>query len=143
MSPEGLPPPPPPPPRGSGSRGLPGQGMPRWGLWALLGLTLSVLFLGPLLGGAGDPDPISYADFMTSVRAGEVESVEIDNTDGSIKGELTDDAGGDEFRTTGPLEGGIPEADLAAHARDTTSTSSTRRPAPTGSSACCRSCSRW
>ena len=49
MSPEGLPPPPPPPPRGSGSRGLPGQGMPRWGLWALLGLTLSVLFLGPLL----------------------------------------------------------------------------------------------
>ncbi len=88
--------------------------MPRWGLWALLGLTLSVLFLGPLLGGAGDPDAISYADFMTSVRAGDVASVEIDNTDGSIKGQLTDAAGGDEFRTTGPLEGGIPESDLTA-----------------------------
>jgi cell division protease FtsH len=87
--------------------------MPRWGLWALLGLTLSVLFLGPLLGGAGDPKPISYADFMDSVRAGKVESVEIDNTDGSIKGTYDDKAGGDEFRTTGPLDGGIPDADLA------------------------------
>ncbi|MET0904231.1 MAG: ATP-dependent zinc metalloprotease FtsH [Acidimicrobiales bacterium] len=114
MSPEGLPPPPPPPGKGSGGRSLPGQGMPRWGLWALLGLTLSVLFLGPLLGGAGDPDAISYADFMASVRAGEVESVEIDNTDGSIKGVLTEEAGGEEFRTTGPLEGGIPDSDLAA-----------------------------
>ena len=114
MSPEGLPPPPPPPQKGSGGRGLPGQGMPRWGLWALLALTLSVLFLGPLLGGAGDPDPISYADFMSSVRDGEVESVEIDNTDGSIKGTYTDEAGGEDFRTTGPLDGGLPEADLAA-----------------------------
>jgi len=114
MSPEGLPPPPPPPQKGAGGRGLPGQGMPRWGLWALLGLTLSVLFLGPLLGGADDPDAVSYADFMSSVRAGEVESVEIDNTDGSIKGTYDDDAGGDDFRTTGPLEGGIPESDLTA-----------------------------
>jgi cell division protease FtsH len=88
--------------------------MPRWGLWALLGLTLSILFLGPLLGGAGDPEAISYADFMASVRAGEVESVEIDNTDGSIKGTQTEAAGGEEFRTTGPLEGGIPDSDLTA-----------------------------
>ena len=88
--------------------------MPRWGLWALLGLTLSILFLGPLLGGAGDPDAISYADFMASVRAGEVASIEIDNTDGSIKGTETEAAGGDEFRTTGPLEGGIPDSDLEA-----------------------------
>jgi cell division protease FtsH len=88
--------------------------MPRWGLWALLGLTLSVLFLGPLLGGAGDPDPVTYADFMDSVRAGEVESVEIDNTDGSIKGTYDEEAGGDEFRTTGPLDGGLPESDLQA-----------------------------
>src|SRR6188472_1387654 len=114
MSPEGLPPPPPPPPRGSGNRGFPGQGMPRWGLWALLGLTLSVLFLGPLLGGTNNPDPVTYADFMTSVRAGDVKSIEIDNTDGSIKGTYTDDAGGDDFHTTGPLDGGIPESDLTA-----------------------------
>ena len=114
MSPEGLPPPPPPPPRGSSGRSLPGQGMPRWGLWALLGLTLSVLLLGPLLGGAGDPEAVSYASFMESVRAGDVESIEIDNTDGSITGTLTQEAGGEEFRTTGPLDGGIPETDLTA-----------------------------
>ena len=111
MSPEGLPPPPPPPPRdqrGSG-RGLSTPGLPRWGLWALLGLTLSVLLIGPLLSGAGDPDKIAYSDFMDQVRDGNVESVEIDNTNGSITGKLTD---GGEFRTTGPLDGGIPDADL-------------------------------
>ena len=62
--------------------------MPRWGLWALLGLTLSILLIGPLLSGAGDPDKIAYSDFMAQVRDGKVESVEIDNTNGSITGEL-------------------------------------------------------
>jgi cell division protease FtsH len=84
--------------------------MPRWGLWALLGLTLSILLIGPLLSGAGDADKIPYSDFMTQVREGQVESVEIDNTNGAITGTLTDDGG--KFRTTGPLEGGIPDADL-------------------------------
>ncbi len=93
---------------------MPGQMMPRWGLYALLGLILSALLLGPLLGGAGDAEAVSYADFMSSVRDGDVASVEIDNTDGSIKGTLTDDAGGGEFRTTGPLDGGIPDTDLTA-----------------------------
>src|SRR5688500_1804121 len=114
MSPEGLPPPPPPPPRGPGGRGMPGQVMPRWGLYALLGLILSALLLGPLVGGAGDPEAITYAEFMTAVREGKVASVEIDNTDGSIDGTRTDGEGGDEFRTTGPLDGGIPESDLVA-----------------------------
>ncbi len=83
--------------------------MPKWGLWALLGLTLSIVVLGPLLSGAGDPDKIAYSSFMADVREGNVESVEIDNTNGSITGELED---GEEFRTTGPLDGGIPDADL-------------------------------
>jgi len=87
-----------------------GQGMPKWGLWALLGLTLSIVVLGPLLSGAGDPDKIAYSSFIVDVREGNVKSVEIDNTNGSISGELED---GDEFRTTGPLDGGIPDADLA------------------------------
>jgi len=86
-----------------------GQGMPKWGLWALLGLTLSIVVLGPLLSGADDPDKIAYSSFMADVREGNVESVEIDNTNGSITGKL---AGGEEFRTTGPLDGGIPDADL-------------------------------
>ena len=115
MSPEGLPPPPPPPPRGSGGRGLPGQGMPRWGLWALLGLTLSVLFLGPLLGGAGDPD----ADLLRRLhdlgaRRRRGRASRSTTPTARSRAQLTDDAGGDEFRTTGPLEGGIPEADLTA-----------------------------
>ena len=111
MSPDGLPPPPPPPQRdqrGSG-RGLSAQGMPRWGLWALLGLTLSILLIGPLLSGGTDPDKIAYSEFMDQVREGKVESVKIDNTDGSITGTLNDDS---EFKTTGPLDGGIPDADL-------------------------------
>ena len=92
--------------------------MPRWGLWALLGLTLSVLFLGPLLGGAGDPDPISYADFM-DLGAGRRGRERRDRQHRRLdQGHLTDEAGGDEFRTTGPLEGGIPEADLAVLRED-------------------------
>ncbi len=83
--------------------------MPKWGLYALLGLTLSIVLLGPLLSGAGDPEKVPYSTFMADVREGNVKSVEIDNTNGSISGELD---GGDEFRTTGPLDGGIPDADL-------------------------------
>jgi cell division protease FtsH len=84
--------------------------MPRWGLWALLALTLSILFIAPLLSSAGDSESVPYSEFMADVRDGSVESVEIDNTNGSIDGTRTD---GSEFSTTGPLEGGIPDADLA------------------------------
>jgi cell division protease FtsH len=84
--------------------------MPKWGLYALLGLTLTVVLIGPLLSGTGDPDKVPYSTFMASVREGKVKTVEIDNTNGSISGELDD---GKEFRTTGPLDGGIPDADLA------------------------------
>ncbi len=85
-----------------------GQGMPKWGLWVLLGLTL-VIVLSSSLAASGDRERISYSDFMAEVRAGRVDTVEVDNTNGGISGEL---ASGDEFRTTGPLDGGIPDADL-------------------------------
>ena len=112
MSPEGLPPPPPPPPRDSRGpgRSLRGdQGMPKWGLWVLLGLTLMIVVLPSLLGGTSQEE-ISYSDFMGEVRDGDVERVEIDNTNGKITGER---GAGSEFRTTGPLDGGIPESDLS------------------------------
>ena len=112
MSPEGLPPPPPPPPRdqrGAG-RGLSVPGLPKWGVWVLVGLTVSIFLLGPLLGSSSKPDALAYSAFMQGVRSGEVKTVTIDNTDGSIKGSLK--AGGS-FRTTGPLNGGIPDTDLA------------------------------
>ena len=114
MSPEGLPPPPPPPPRdqrGGVGKGLSGAGMPKWGLWALLGLTLLIVVVPPLLT-AEETDKVAYSAFMSDVREGKVESIEIDNTNGSITGKLTDESAA-EFRTTGPLDGGIPDADLA------------------------------
>jgi cell division protease FtsH len=82
--------------------------MPKWGLWALLGLTLLVVVLPSLVGG-NDSKKVPYSRFMAQVRDGSVQSIEIDNTSGSITGKLEN---GTEFRTTGPLDGGLPEADL-------------------------------
>ncbi|MDP1819862.1 MAG: ATP-dependent zinc metalloprotease FtsH [Acidimicrobiales bacterium] len=113
MSPEGLPPPPPPPsrdPRRGGRSFRTEQGMPKWGLWALLGLTLMIVVLPSLLSPTGS-EKISYSEFMSQVRAGDVESIEVDNTNGSIEGDLDN---GEDFRTTGPLDGGLPEADQRA-----------------------------
>ena len=132
MSPEGLPPPPPPPPRdqrGPG-RGLPGQGMPKWGLYALLGLTLSVVLLGPLLSGAGDPEKVAYSDFMADVREGNVKSVEIDNTDGSITGELDERRRVPHHR---PARRRHPRRRPRGPPRPRASRSSTRRPPPASS----------
>jgi len=111
MSQDGLPPPPPPPPRdqrGPGRPRRPDQGMPKWGLWVLLGLTLAIVLSSSWAGGDSSEE-ISYSTFMAQAREGEVAEIEVDNTDGSITGELRD---GTEFRTTGPLDGGLPEADL-------------------------------
>jgi cell division protease FtsH len=83
--------------------------MPKWGLWVLLGLTLLIVVL-PSFVSASDDATIPYSEFMEAVRDGDVESIEIDNTNGAITGERED---GEGFRTTGPLDGGIPEADLA------------------------------
>ena len=83
--------------------------MPKWGLWVLLGLTLLVVVLPSLLSSTRQ-DKVEYSTFMAQVREGHVDSIEVDNTNGSISGDKKD---GSEFRTTGPLEGGLPEADLA------------------------------
>ncbi|MSO85976.1 MAG: ATP-dependent metallopeptidase FtsH/Yme1/Tma family protein [Acidimicrobiia bacterium] len=115
MSPDGPPPPPPPPPppnrpAGAGrGRGLSASGIPKWGIWALLAITLMIVVLPNFLT-TSDSNAVAYSDFMASVRDGEVESVDIDNTNGDIGGTKTD---GTKFSTTGPLDGGIPEADLA------------------------------
>jgi cell division protease FtsH len=83
--------------------------MPKWGLWVLLGLTL-VIVLSSSFATSDGGEEISYSKFMAEVRDGNVEQVEVDNTNGDITGELAD---GTEFSTTGPLDGGLPEADLA------------------------------
>ncbi len=82
--------------------------MPKWGVWLLLGLTLLIV-ISSSLAAAPTKEKIPYSQFMSQVRAGKVDSVEIDNTNGAIKGKLD---GGTTFRSTGPLNGGIPDADL-------------------------------
>jgi cell division protease FtsH len=84
--------------------------MPKWGVWALVGLALSVVLLAPLLGSSGGAQTVPYSTFMSDVQRGKVESVKIDNNDGSIDGKLKD---GGSFHTTGPLNGSIPDTDLA------------------------------
>ncbi len=110
MSPNNLPPPPP-PPAGKGDRaGKSDVSWPRWSLWVLLGLVTASIVASSLLSSGDDASSISYDTFMSRVEAGQVKSVEINNDNAHISGERTN---GDKFTTTGPLQGGIPEADLA------------------------------
>ena len=112
MSPDNLPPPPPPPPSGekkSGRSGRSDLGWPRWSLWVLLGLVTASIVASSLLSSTED-NSITYNKFMDRVQAGQVKSVEINNDNAHITGETSD---GTKFTTVGPLQGGIPEADLA------------------------------
>ncbi|HEY1116222.1 MAG TPA: ATP-dependent metallopeptidase FtsH/Yme1/Tma family protein, partial [Acidimicrobiales bacterium] len=112
MQPQSPPPPPPPPGRDAkgGVRGAGSRlgGMPRWSLWVLVG----VLLLGFVLAGLFPTEPredLTYSEFRSAVTDGRVETIEIDNNDGDIDGELE---GGTLFTTTGPVDGGIPDEDL-------------------------------
>jgi len=126
-----LPPPPPPPPPGRGPAGggpprnpfergdrRPNQqdgeqprrpGFPRWALYVLAGV-LAIGLLVPSMWPRSEGDDISYSEFIQHVQADEVASIEINNSSGTISGEFE---GGGEFRTTGPGEGRLSEADLA------------------------------
>lgn len=132
-----LPPPPPPPGRGSapsrgpqqpknrptftgrGSKtpkpdkadapaeGQARRGWSRWMLWVLLGILAATLIVPNFL--SEDPgESITYTEFIESVRAGDVEAIEINNGTGAIKGTLTD---GTKFTTTGGGDRGLSEAD--------------------------------
>ena len=88
--------------RPAGRSGI-GGGLPRWSFWVLAGVLAASLLLPAMLGGS-DGEDITYAEFLNSVQAGNVESIEWNNTNGDISGTFTDAAGGGEFSTTGPLE---------------------------------------
>ncbi len=142
-----LPPPPPPPGRGSDPGRVPqppkhrptfngrssktpkpdkpeqpaeGQarrGWPRWMLWVLLGI-LAATVIVPNFVGEDAGESITYTEFIDSVRAGDVEAIEINNGTGAIKGTLTD---GTKFSTTGGGDRGLSEADEnLARANDVT-----------------------
>jgi len=86
------------------------QGWPRWGIWLILGLIASALFL-PNLFPADELDEVTYDRFLSRVAAHEVSDVLVDNLTGRI--EFTD-ADGVLHVTAGPLELSIDDRRLLA-----------------------------
>ncbi|WP_419841936.1 ATP-dependent zinc metalloprotease FtsH [Candidatus Poriferisodalis sp.] len=80
---------------------------PRWSIWLLALVLLSVMFLPGLLRG-GNGEPIDYSALIAEVSAGNVDSVTVTNGTGAIAGEY---ANGTKFSSEGPVE--LPEPDLA------------------------------
>jgi cell division protease FtsH len=80
-------------------------GLPRWSFW-ILGAVLLAALLFPMALGGTEGEELSYGEFLTEVRAGNVESIEWDNNDGSIEGKFTNagDGAGGEFTTNGSIE---------------------------------------
>src|ERR687894_722933 len=111
MSQQSPPPPPPPPPPGRSSRGSGSGGreqqMPRWAIWVLAGVIVSMFVLSPLFTSDNRTD-IAYSDLRDRVAADEVREITWSNDGGSITGTLED---GTEFSSNGPTE--PPEDDLA------------------------------
>jgi cell division protease FtsH len=94
----------------AGTRPSRDQGWPRWGIWLVLGLIASALFL-PNLFPADDLDEVTYDRFLGRVAAHEVTEVLVDNMTGRI--EFTD-VEGVLHVTAGPLELSIDDRRLLA-----------------------------
>ncbi len=126
-----LPPPPPPPPPGrnpgghkpgghkpggnkqagnqperSGKASF-GAGWPRWTLPVMIAVLIA-LFVVPRLITNDNGEELTYSEFITAVNAGEVATIDINNTTNKISGEFTD---GTKFTTTGGGQRGLSEAD--------------------------------
>ncbi len=80
---------------------------PRWAMWVLLGVVALALLL-PSLWPNRSGDKITYTEFMNQARQGNVESIVINNSSGTITGTLDD---GTEFTTTGGGDRALSEAD--------------------------------
>ena len=83
-----------------------GDRWPRWSIWLLALVLLSVLIL-PNLFRNDNLTAIDYSALIAEVSEGHVKNVTISNGTGEITGELED---GTEFSSEGPLE--LPETDL-------------------------------
>ena len=126
-----LPPPPPPPPPGrtpgghkpgggkpggnkqagnqperSGKASF-GAGWPRWTLPVMIAVLIA-LFVVPRLITNDNGEELTYSEFITAVNAGEVATIDINNTTNKISGEFTE---GTKFTTTGGGQRGLSEAD--------------------------------
>src|SRR5215204_3262812 len=122
-----LPPPPPPPPPGRGrgqqrpgeqrpgNQGGGGDGIrrpgnwPRWSIWLIAGVVLMALLV-PGLWPDDKGQKITYTEFMTQAREGNVESIVVNNSTNTISGTLDD---GTQFTTTGGGDRSLSEADEA------------------------------
>ena len=82
-------------------------GWPRWSAWIVVGILIVLLAMAGTLS-EGASDDIAYSKFLSDVAAGDVESIEYDNTTARIEGIRTD---GETFTTTGLSP--FPEEDLA------------------------------
>ncbi len=112
----GQPTPPPPPPapaprdQGGKKASTTGLGLPKWSIWLLVGLFLTAFLLPSLFNNSSSTE-LTYTEFREKVIDGDVASIEINNNNGKINGELES---GEAFSTTGVLQnGGVPESDLA------------------------------
>src|SRR5688572_25533133 len=103
MEPQGPPPPPPPPPgrgQGPGRPGSRSEGLPKWSLWVLIGVFVAILAVTALASGSPGKS-VSYDEFVSRVRDGEVEKAEVNNATGVITGEFEK---GEKYTVGGPLE---------------------------------------
>ncbi len=115
MSPQGNQTPSPP-----GRRSGPGEsgpaksepGWPKWSLWVLLAVFVGVLVLTTAAGDRGGSS-ITYTAFKERVAAGQVKSIEFDNSSAKIQGTYKN---GKDFTTTGFQE--FPPDDLALIERE-------------------------
>ena len=80
---------------------------PRWSIWLLAIVLLSVMFLPGILGN-DDSEPIDYSALIAEVSEGNVNSVTVTNGTGEITGEFVN---GTTFSSEGPVE--LPATDLA------------------------------
>ena len=105
-------PPPPPPPRNQPGRnpikGMrqnkpTGEGkppMPKWAIWAIIA-AVAVLAFGSQYISQPTGEVLTYTEFLSQVRNGDVKEVIINNANNTISGELTN---GGKFTTTGAVQ---------------------------------------
>eukprot|EP00095_Tigriopus_kingsejongensis_P009565 snap_masked-scaffold7810_size2995-processed-gene-0.1 protein:Tk09565 transcript:snap_masked-scaffold7810_size2995-processed-gene-0.1-mRNA-1 annotation:"hypothetical protein" len=112
MSEKGSTPPPPPPGRNPRMPGRADGGFPRWALWVVVGVL--IVLIGVMANqNSQSTNEISYTEFKEEVLAGNVKSIEYDNTTAKIEGEFVSagDNDSEAFTTTGFSP--FPDEDLA------------------------------
>ncbi|MEA2345839.1 MAG: cell division protease FtsH, partial [Thermoanaerobaculia bacterium] len=89
-----------PPPRNQRGPGrVSPSSLPKWSLWVLLGVAAAALLI-PTLFSSDSGKSIPYSEVIAKSTSDQVKSIDWNNTDGAISGELKD---GTKFTSNGPL----------------------------------------